>query len=139
MPGQYPIFVFVVVVIGIVLVASHPGWRTAWRGVTAWFGSPRGWLPRIAPFTWSRFWGGVVAVTFAFVVLNALPHFLTRHEPQHCGLQVAGFPLTFRAFGGYAGLVSFHAPTLVMDSLLGLVVAAAMGYSVARLRWRRIQ
>jgi hypothetical protein len=139
MRSGHSIIVFGVVVIGIVLLTAHPGRGAAGCMVIQWLGRARGWLPVASHFTWNRFWCGVVAAAFAFVALNALPHFLTRQEPEHCGLQVAGFPFTFRAFGGYAGSVSFHTPTLILDALLGLVAAAAIGYSVARLRRRQIQ
>jgi hypothetical protein len=74
--------------------------------------------------------GGAIPI----IGLNLLPHFLTRHEPVHCGLHVMGFPLTFRTFGGYAGSVYFEPAKLIADLLFGLLVTIAVAFGTAQIK-----
>ena len=85
-----------------------------------------------AQLAWKRFVIGAFAAASAFISLNLLPHVFTRHEPEHCGLQVMGFPFTFRSFGGYAGNVYFDSSKFFTDLFVGLVASVALGYCVAR-------
>lgn len=67
--------------------------------------------------------------------LNILPYIVTRDAPRWDGYQVTGFPMTFREFGGFSPGSHFYIEAFVLDVVIGLVTAAAMGYGWARLRW----
>ncbi len=136
MRTETSILVFGVIVIGVVLLIAHPNSRPALRGLLQ---RGRAFWPAQACFTGRRCWAGVAVTACAFTALNLVPHLLTRHEPEHDGLQVMGFPFTFRSFGGYAASVWFHTPTLLLDALVGVVAAVVVGYAVARLRWGHSQ
>jgi hypothetical protein len=89
-------------------------------------------------FDWRRFVLVSLSAFAAFGFLNVLPHLVTPRESEHCGLQIMGFPFTFRSFGGYAGSVHFDLRTLTVDILIGLVLSTVIGYVFGRLRERRV-
>ena len=76
------------------------------------------------------FWVG--ALTAAF--LNVLPYLRTRGAYQSDGFEIAGFPFTFRRFGGFQGVDEFHLAALFADITLGLAMAWLIGYACAKVR-----
>ena len=94
MRADYFIIVVAAMAVGVVLLAAHPNRDVALARVSR---RVRAMLPSVGQVSWRRFWFGAAATAFVFAVLNLLPYLLTRHEPEHCGLQIMGFPFTFRS------------------------------------------
>jgi hypothetical protein len=133
MSTEYSIIILAGAAVGIVLLSAHPRSGSVFAAVRQ---RVRASLPPGIQFTWRRFWIGVALTACAFAALNFLPYLITRHEPEHHGSQVMGFPFTFRSYGGYSPSVHFETQALFIDAATGLFLAAIMGYAVAKFRWK---
>ena len=75
---------------------------------------------RISKRHWLRF----LSIAVIAALLNLLPYLLTRGSYGTDGYEIAGFPLVFWRFGGFAGTSEFHPLALFVNILIGLLAAA---------------
>jgi hypothetical protein len=75
---------------------------------------------------WIGFWLAVPVV----ICLNVIPYCLTYGTNNTDGFEVARWPLDFWVCGGYAPIVHFDCLYLLIDILVAVVLAAAIGVSL---------
>jgi hypothetical protein len=85
-----------------------------------------------------RFVTGFSIAALAAVMLNVIPYLWTRGAYQTDGFEVAGFPFTFRRFGGFAGTYQFHVDLLLYNIVLALAVAILFGWFCTSNEFRRL-
>jgi hypothetical protein len=76
-----------------------------------------------------RFRWGFLAGALLAAGLNFLPYVLSRGAYQTDGLEVIGFPLTFRALGGFAYTSYFYWSAFAVDLLFCGTAGMLAGYA----------
>ncbi len=76
--------------------------------------------------------GAFVGLAIA-VAMNLLPYWQSYEAYGGDGLEVIGFPFTFRSYGGMSPTYTFRGDLLAADVAVGIAVALAAGYAIALL------
>ena len=74
-----------------------------------------------------KFVTAFAATTLVAAFVNLVPYLQTRGAYKTDGLEVIGFPFTFRRFGGYYPIYEFSVGLLLAD----IIVALLFGFLVA--------
>lgn len=80
-----------------------------------------------------RFWVGFSAALVVAAGANLFPYWRTYGAAGTDGVEVIGFPLTFRRLGGFVPVYEFHAGALLIDLGLAVGFALAVGWAVMKL------
>lgn len=75
----------------------------------------------------SRFTIGFMVDLAIALLLNVLSHLWARLNDVKDGYDTLGFPFVFQRQGGFAGLYEFYVPALLLDIVVALIVAYAVG------------
>jgi hypothetical protein len=76
--------------------------------------------------TTRRFAVAFTLTVFFACALNAIPFLLTRGAYNGVGLEIIGFPFTFRLLGGFAGIHEFRTLALFADLTIGVVARSLL-------------
>jgi len=68
------------------------------------------------------------ATTLVAAFVNLVPYLQTRGAYKTGGLEIIGFPFTFRQVGGYTGIDEFSVGLLLADIIVALVFAFLVAY-----------